>query len=465
MFQALKIRRESSPKPAAVGKCHFNALKIQNNWVKLQGQGPPVLLSQDYAAVQTLHNESAVVQYLTPYLQKLVMEAEKGLGKPLKLVNSENHPWIRTIGDKKKPDMFIAHPAVYKLNKSPADAKYDGENFLFGAPGSHDLRDMMEVPIIEAKPKIGNQDFQAFGEAIDYMSCLSVLGEVDGVPEDEERILSSKGMLIASNGFWLIKFESAIPIHCLHGVWTDPGSAQAIVDFIQYKRPDLERVWEDAISHMISIFEVDLIEPDYEGELSSFLGMGADGRVFRVCDPKDKMQYAMKCVASDKGFKSLRQEYMFHELYGERLSKSKSAAKLHKSYFHDKNKIAGLLFTPVGEELPETKYAMESAVEGLRLLCSAGVRHNDTRLPNVVWMKNDRKAVWVDFQRSFGIDSKLQGELYFVQSLEVFAESCNAGIEIADPCFSSAASKYYRDGDFKAISSYLRSFWSRDQSM
>ncbi len=416
-----------------------------------------MLCLEEYEALQASTNESMVIQYLTPHLQKLVIKAGEGLGKSLRLVNSENHPWVETIGDPKKPDMFIAHPAVYKLVKTSADEKCDGAKFLFGIPGSFDLRDMMEVPIIEAKRLIGPEDFQAFGEGIDYVSCLCAFDEESDVPLDKQRILSTKCILIASNGFWLVNFESTIPIHCLHGTWTDAGSAQAIVDFIQYKRPEIERLWESALENLMTKFEVHLIEPDYHGEMSSFLGMGADGRVFRVLDSKDN-EYAMKCAASLDGISKLREEWLVHEKFGERLSNCKCAAKLHKWHFNDEKKFAGLLFTPVGKPLQQKKYAIQSAVEGLKLLCSAGIQHNDARLPNVIWANH--QAVWVDFRRSFGIDSKLQGGKSFVQSLKVFVESCNAGIKTNGAEFDMAASNYYLNDDFDAISFYLRPVWA-----
>jgi hypothetical protein len=94
-------------------------------------------------------------------------------------------------------------------------------------------------------------------------------------------------------------------------------------------------------------------------------------------------------------------------------------------------KIAGLLYQPVGKPLPETMYAMKCAIQGLKLLCSAGVHHGDTRLPNVIWA-ND-KAIWIYFRSAFPIDSQLQ----FVQSVMVLAESCHVGINVDDPRFSN----------------------------
>jgi hypothetical protein len=459
LLQRLNLGGELSPSAATIGEKHFRALSAQKNWIKLQGHGPAVLLQHQQEELSGSHNESSVICYLTPHLQAMVKEAAVGLERPLRLVNSERHAWLQTSGDSKAPDMFIAHPAVHELVKTEGDKDYDGSNFLFGKPGGWDLRDIMEVPIIEAKRAIGPQDFEGLGEVINYVSCLCAFKGEDA-PVDKERILSTKCMLIASNGFWLIKFEASIPIHCLYGTWVDAGSRQAIVDFIQYMKPDIDRLWENAIDNLVDQFEVTLAEPEYQKKPSCFLGRGADGRVFRVCDSNGQ-EYAMKCVASKDRFSRVREEWFAYDKVQKRLDLSNSAAKLCKSYFDEGNKFAGLLYQPVGEPLPKTKYAMKSAIEGLKLLCAAGVRHDDTRLPNVIWV--EKKAFWIDFRSAFPTDSKLQGQESFVQSVMVLAESCHVGIDVAGPKFREAASTYYVNGDFNVISEYLKPYWARSK--
>ncbi len=457
LLQRLNLDGELSPSPATIGEKHFRALSIQKNWIKLQGHGPAVLLQHQLEELSGSINESSVIHYLTPHLQGMVKEAADCLGRPLRLVNSERHAWLQTSGDSKAPDMFIAHPAVHELVKTEGDKVYDGSSFLFGKPGGWDLRDTMEVPIVEVKRAIGPRDFEGFGEVINYVSCLCVFKGKDA-PLDKERILSTKCMLVASNGFWLIRFEASIPIYCLHGSWVDPGSRQAIVDFIQYMKPDIDRQWENAIDSLVDQFEATLVEPKYQEIASSFLGRGADGRVFRVCDSNGQ-EYAMKCVVSKEGFSRIQEEWFAYDKVQQRLELSNSTAKLCKSYFDEGMKFAGLLYQPVGKPLPAAKYAMESAIQGLKLLCAAGVRHDDTRLPNVVWA-ND-KAIWIDFRSAFPIDSELQGQQSFVQSVMVLAESCHVGIHVADPKFREAVSTYYVIGEFKIISGYLRPYWAR----
>jgi hypothetical protein len=447
-LQKLSGQSESSPTPAAVGRLQYEVLVENKAWVKLEREGPSVLTWEESEILVKKESESGVIQFLTPYLQKITEQASLDLGLPLRLVNSERHCWIQSSGLKKlAPDMFICHPAFYQLDRTSKDKEFDGEGFLFGKLADNILRDGLEVCAVEGKVHIGPQDFEALGDGINYSSCISIFGRTQeaDIPLDKTRIMTNKVMLIASNGFWLVTCRGGQALKCEYGSWTDPGSTGSILLFIKERTQETPRRWETAIEKLLSKLGLSLLEPAYGNGISTcFLGRGGGARVFRVLN-RNGEECALKCVSSEKEWRKLRVELDTFKELKDNLEQSDCAVKLCGSFVEKTERsYAGLLFQPVGVKLPQSKTAIESAINGLKALCLAGICHHDARKPNVIWSKE--KAVWLDFESAYSVETAAEKEEAFVSDLQTFVASFGEGIDTMKQEFRLKAVAFWSSG-------------------
>lgn len=393
---AFKNSPTSSPTPSTLGKEQYATLMAAHRWNVVQGDGNPVLSSQQVEKLPaTTCSESDLIQWFTPRLNRLVELASTQVDSPLVLVNSERHGWVEDpspLGAPSKPDMFVCHPAFWKSIKSTGDTQYDSGNFRFGVLAHWDLRDCVNV-IVEWKCTIGFGDFSALGEGVEYARRIMHTDDNSGVCLDKPMVRITRVILADREKFFLVLCQHGVAGECVWGKWTDAGSEGAIVDFI--KSGTSGRRWVDAISSLCFQFKVTLVVNDNN---PCFLGRGACGRVFRVRTVEHGSELALKVALDDLHCSAIREEFFNYERNKDTLAQLGCVVSISNVFTGPDRKYAGLLSNPVGFPCKMTKANIISAVMGLRVLALSGFQHGDARLPNVVIHKATQRAVWLDLR-------------------------------------------------------------------
>lgn len=86
----------------------------------------------------------------------------------------------------------------------------------------------------------------------------------------------------------------------------------------------------------------------------------------------------------------------------------------------------------------------------------AGVCHHDARKPNVIW--SEERAVWLDFESAYGVETTAEKEEAFVSDLQTFVASFGKGIDTTKQDFRSKAAAFWST-DSKHIFSDLSVLW------
>jgi len=391
----------ATPTPATVGKRAYEALVSAGKWRLVPEVGPPVITEAQSREVEiSIVNqsgrplrESRLICWFTPHLQRLVDKAGAKVGKML-LVNSERHPWVLDphLGAASKPDLFCVHPAFWKEQKSATDQEHDGPGFCFGVLAEWTCRDCVEC-VWEWKVQMGNDDFSALGEGIEYCKRLSHLNESTRSTLDVARARGTRLIVCDWKTFFLVRCMDGIPVECSVGSWASCGSEEAVVNFLS---AEVSRTWASVLGSVC-------IQLDVELDGQSFLGCGAVGRVFKVT-ARNGAPAALKVAFGEDGCSNLRAEFHVYQAFQQRLSgiTSVTCGTGHCHDWGDKHQghpaFAGLLLTPLGGKLPQSKSAMRSALQGLKRLSEEGFKHGDARQPNVIWNAAGGQAVWVDIR-------------------------------------------------------------------
>ena len=331
------------------------------------------------------------------------------------LVNSESLDWLRTAsGDKdyfQKPDLFVCHRGAFMAGPTPAgtsdasqraaqlrnDSTAGAASFLFGRC-AWTLREAVEC-IIEAKRK--------------HMSLNAAVGECFAKAQNLLRGStrpSRKVVLFDAKHVRLLVFSSSGLLSLQTFEWTAPGSFVVLLDFLHtpvFAEPDWLRVLRSACAY----FQVSL-SPNGD----SFLGQGATGRVFRVLE-----RVARRGDASEGGSKStgaadapatFALKVVEGDQHGEHITSlcreveeltrllstlpegspvrrylPASCSTLHISRDGLEQIGAAAMFQPVGVSVSEAKRTEAlwlDVCQALAALHTAGIRHGDPRLPNLV---------------------------------------------------------------------------------
>ena len=375
----------SSPTVATLGRQAHNDLVRVGRWHLVEKSGEAVLDDSQCLELAALEctDESALIHWFTPHLQRVVARASDKTGKPLMLLNTERHPWVDDPhrGAKSKPDMLVAHPALCKLNKTDGDAKYDGDGFWFGECAHFDLRDSVTA-IMEWKVQMGSNEFKALGEGIEYARRLShVNSQHSTISADDVSI--TRVVLADREGFQLLTCLSGHAESCVVGCWSDPGSMGALVSFLTPEEP----CWLEALHKICEQFQL-------QPKDCCFLGRGGTGRVFSVIEEGGR-KLAVKVALCDIGCTMLAAEKA--SLENPKLEPLGFTVSSRGWFMDAQRRFAGLLLHPVGEKLPMTKQAISSAINALVELAHAGLCHGDARLPNVAWVDGE-SALWLDLR-------------------------------------------------------------------
>lgn len=191
-----------------------------------------------------LVGEHLLVRLLTPRLQEIFDS------RNLRVVNSEDLPWLQSLGARLKPDLFLCPSWVYTRRYKSKPTQKDQ---LCGTVPVKKLYD--SVYLVDAKIAYSSQ---ALGELVMHLSNLS---------------FDCKGMLMTFDGFYLVSWNDLRVVKCVKGNWTDDGSKDCILEFF----PPIK--WD--ITNFLAKIGVVVDEPEKEND-SAFLGAGGFGRVIRV---------------------------------------------------------------------------------------------------------------------------------------------------------------------------------------
>jgi hypothetical protein len=438
MIDKLAKNGKLSESHSTIGARQLEILNERKTFITFQGSGRAVVekgsdLHKALSEAKSNSSEREIVQLLTPSLQGIVQDVSTIVGYKLVLVNCEEHEWVvnpdkyaNDIG----PDLFVTHPAFFVWKESADDKKYGGDGFIFGEPSDWHLRDSLQG-FVEIKKKFQNATLGQIMCVADHCSRLSF----SGAPIDEKRIRVNFFLLGDTSKFHLVECLGKEAVNCTVGEWTDPGSREAVIHFLAQR--SLENSWVHAITKLCSAFSVTIVEPTQQDRC--FLGLGADGRAFQVQSEKGE-RYALKVALGDSKCSHLKEEHTKYIDFGEALAKSGSFVSCLGHHVDDKRQFAGLMIMPVGEPLKKTMKHILSALNSLKALTEAGLKHGDSRVQNVIWVMNMGKAVWLDLRQASTYKGCDPAEV-FAEDVTSFVDSL---IELLDKeLVASAAKQFY----------------------
>ena len=459
IIDKLTTKEKLSEKLSTIGARQLEIMAERKTLVKFQGTGRAVVekgsdLHKALCEAKSKCSERQIVQLLTPSLQGIVQDVSKLVGYKLVLVNCEVHEWVvdpdkhaSDIG----PDLFITHPAFFAWKESDDDRNYRGDGYLFGEPPNFHLRDSLQG-LVEIKKKLQNSTIGQIMRVADRCSRTSPFG----APIDEKRVRSNFFLLGDTSQFQLVECLGREAVNCTVGEWTDPGSREAVIHFLAQRA--LENPWVNAITKLCSTFSVTVVEPTQQDRC--FLGLGADGRAFQVQSEKGE-RYALKVALGDSKCSHLQEEHQKYIDFREPLERSESFVSCLGHHVDDKRHFAGLMIMPVGEPLKRSMKHILSALNSLKALTEAGLKHGDARVQNVVWVMDISKAVWLDLRRASKHNGSDQAEV-FAEDVTSFVDSL---IESSDKeLVASAAKEFYNVGKdsqkLTRLYSLLQPLWS-----
>ena len=259
MLEAMNMAGGSTPSPAEVAQTELRALAGTQFDTVFGGyeDEPPVLTAVQQLAVDALLNEESVVAYMTPILQPLVA--------PNVLVNSETVQWlVSPNGKKKKPDLYSTPVWTYTKRTQNSTNQLLDATRRFGTIEDKRLYD--QVQILDCKCSVTDT---ATGEAIDHMRTVTF--KQSGLAS------GSSGMVFGKRAFSLLRVQDNRLVFRQVGMWTDPGSARLIKEFLA--SPSAWCTTDD----LLRSSEWRVADPHRLPSLSTaFIGQGGYGRVIKV---------------------------------------------------------------------------------------------------------------------------------------------------------------------------------------
>lgn len=211
--------------------------------------------------------ESYFVEWFTVKFQKFVSQFSQSWPNDYVLANSETHRWLKfkeyPYAAFSEPDLFFCHKAIFKEVNSTSltrclnfDSSFPCDR-LRGEIPDPSLYD--SVVLIDAK--LTDSD-EAFGELINHVNQLT----------DFYPFKTFRGILIFLKGLRLIKFFKGVVISEVTALWSDIGIFEFLLEFLK-PHTSLEAMFALCSEKLNVSFTH-----------SSFLGVGKDGRVFKVQD-------------------------------------------------------------------------------------------------------------------------------------------------------------------------------------
>ena len=401
------------------GKAIYDSLVI-NSCVRDANfeQGPTAipleviaLATEGYAQKPRPH-ESQLVSLYTPYLMEVVSE----VSRDLRLVNSEYYPWIQCMsGHRKsdlKPDLFSAYHPLIEYLPPYENAPSCTVNRLFGKFVSWESRASIHC-IWDGKWKI---DMGGFGEKCKY---LQISGEEkldhNGVP------LRLKGILFDFYEFWMIRSSGNTIVDVVKCLWSQSGSRQCLVEFLRSSDP-----WIEATNALCDMLEETVIDfSGTPGQVSAWVGSGANGRVFRLQSGKViKVVVGKRSEEVEREYNSMKNCLSMEEV------KAFAFPIVVGSYRSGNIRevdYAGYILACEGVQIlppiaPDIKRKLAEALYGLH---ANQIIHGDPRIQNALLLDGDVK--WIDFRQTDFVTSKINRQ----RDVEVLFESLGGKVSDA----------------------------------
>lgn len=391
--------------------------------------------------------ENDFVRDIAPRLQQLIKEFEELLPPPhsprhYRIGVSQNHPWVQSMKELRKPDLFFAHQSAIAVPKQ--DEKIEGD---LTSTAEWRLRDAVAC-YFEAKMTMSLHK--------DLFQCACVANDVMVMGAVDRLVHSCNFVLFDQKRVCLLRFlphssgEHAILDELIEFNWNSPGSFLAFMSFIYpTRRPEWVDVLEGTLAHWsVSLRpELSLVSKKF----TAFLGMGATGRVFRV--EQGVKVYALKVVLSLLDGSSLDEEVqtilnyrahddLHHMLPSLGIEHSSSSTPRDVLFHYVTTSDQGphtvgsaMLLCTIGVSLYDIIHGLKPDESLQRRFFSCGMfalsqlhrrdlTHGDARLPNMIVVLDGQKP----FKTYKSIDAQLKhllesGHLVFIDLNPALSES------------------------------------------
>ena len=381
------------------GVAIYSSLMLTGNIkVSSDGAGSSIIADNLILEATLIYNqnprphEQHLVSLYTPTLIEILEE----VSPDLRLVNSEYFQWFHCMSGYRKsdlkPDLFSAHHPLIQYSPPYNNAPTCAVRRLFGRFVGWENRSSIHC-IWDAKWKI---DMQAFGEKCKY---LQIAGE-DCVDHNGVA-LKLRGVLFDKDQFWMIKSSGNTITDVEICQWSQSGSKQLLIGFLQGSNPWLEAA--NALCEELGVTIVDYSSS--EQDLSAWLGTGANGRVFRLNGGQ-----VIKIVVGRKS-NEVEKEYLLMLQYHKWEAITSLVFPVVEGSYHcgvmRGVQYAGYLLAQEGQQipLPVTNNLKKELAASLCGLHSHDVIHGDPRIENVLVL--DGAVRWIDFRLTETVTTKI----------------------------------------------------------
>jgi hypothetical protein len=417
----------------------------------VEGDGPNIISAALIEEAENLLNskprpsETELVSLYTPVLMEVVQE----VSPLLRLVNSEYYPWLQCDSTHRqldlKPDLFSTHyPMVQYMPAYKNAAPVCGR--LFGKFADWKSRASIHC-IWDAKWEI---DLKAFGEKCKY---LQIAGQ--DFKDHNSMELSLRCVLFSVHELWMINSIGNAIVKVVKCKWSDKGSKQRLLDFLQESDPWLQATRSLCVDMNVTIEDYSSRqeqekeqehEHEQEQKQSSFLGAGANGRVFKLRN-NDRV---IKIVIGKKS-NEVEKEYTIMLKYQETNDLKNFVFPVVEGSFKSGHigrlAYAGYLLAKEGEKIQnfnsvKIKKSLASALYGLH---SCNVIHGDPRIDNVLVLDGSLK--WIDFRQSDPFATKFSKRY----DVEILLTSLNLSV----PNVDNEIEEYVNDSSLEKLCQVL----------
>jgi hypothetical protein len=348
-----------------VGQEAINDLAVPNEVFPPVDGAPSVLNREEQDVLHKLTKEEDVVEYLTPHFERIFAVANANLV----VVNPEIDKWFDTDRDPQnyqKVDLFVCHKALYTAFPTAVD-----RTRRFGELSNWILHECIGV-VMKAKVDFTTSGLnEAVGQIVNHGAYVAYLAR----NSIEQKVV--KLVLFDKHKFYFTHMNNGILTRLIESRWTDAGSETFLRESLY--RPSSWMKLLDAACQRHSL----AVEP------GSFLGYGADGRVFKVSNSSEE-QYAVKLVLAKSVDNLTYESNMLQSAYT--VCPKHVIRVVHPS--EDFEDIGGFMVTELGTMVERDEY--KRIIEALVALHCSDIVHGDARLNNVVEVGESIK--WIDFR-------------------------------------------------------------------
>ena len=426
-------------------------------------EGPPICSENDWQALvnsrknafnvatsadekTAIRNESYLCWQMTPCLQALFEDF--GV-----VVNSEDHKWVQTYSKAKqnymKPDFFVA------LRGLMVEQASSGLSYIKDLRGSTtydfgtmvwEVRDCMRV-LVEFKNKLAPEHF---GKLIIYLQHLS---------RDSPGCMYY-GMLCDDTDIILASCCDSVVCSRYDLKWTTPGSQSFVRSFVSPQNR-----WMQLLDLSMSQLRVQL-----EGD-NAFLGMGRNGRVFRVL--REGKVYALKIVLTPNDCDGLvHSAFAEHKTLG-RLKRNNLPVvtvlddEACAVYGNDDEHCVGVCYLMEEVGTPITVQGVDELTAVFQLLLALHCQnefHGDPRLSNII--ASEGRLLWIDFFKPHVHVSNARDflKMNFKRDIEILTKSVSHFCTVRnDAAFKEHVSAYANEPSAAHLALILSMLSERDR--